>query len=229
MSINQVQQVYKHLQFSSTPPGNGCWELYCLEHSIHLMGKCLLTRLSENETMSSTPSSVILVLGNTLIVQFMLILSQLHVVKWDLEHIPSFVTLSKSFLERKTLQTIYAYGGEDLVLDRIRKLADCTRFQGFLVFHATGGGARTGLGSLLLERLSVDYRRNSKLSFAGSPSPQGSNVVVESYNSILSTHSLLRHLSAHWLHFALSTYPIKLCVRCMSQEQFIMSIQFTLS
>ena len=44
----------------------------------------------------------------------------------------------------------------DLVLDRIRKLADnCTGLQGFLVLHATGGGTGSGFGSLLLERLSV--------------------------------------------------------------------------
>jgi tubulin alpha len=51
----------------------------------------------------------------------------------------------------------YTIGKEivDLVLDRIRKLADnCTGLQGFLVFHATGGGTGSGLGSLLLERLS---------------------------------------------------------------------------
>ena len=82
----------------------------------------------------------------------------------------------------------------DSVLDRIRKLADnCTGLQGFLVFHATGGGTGSGLGSLLLERLSVDYGRKSKLSFAVSPSPQVSTAVVEPYNSVLSTHALLEH------------------------------------
>ena len=82
----------------------------------------------------------------------------------------------------------------DLVLDRIRKLADnCTGLQGFLAFHATGGGTGSGLGSLLLERLSVDYGRKSKLSFCISPAPQISNAVVEPYNSVLSTHALLEH------------------------------------
>jgi tubulin alpha len=64
---------------------------------------------------------------------------------------------------------------------------------GFLVFHATGGGTGSGLGSLLLERLSVDYGRKSKLSFAVSPSPMVSTAVVEPYNSVLSTHALLEH------------------------------------
>ena len=54
----------------------------------------------------------------------------------------------------------------DLCLDRIRKLADnCTGLQGFLVFNAVGGGTGSGLGSLLLERLSVDYGKKSKLGF----------------------------------------------------------------
>ena len=61
----------------------------------------------------------------------------------------------------------------DLCLDRIRKLADnCTGLQGFLVFNAVGGGTGSGLGSLLLERLSVDYGKKSKLGFTVYPSPQ---------------------------------------------------------
>ncbi len=81
-----------------------------------------------------------------------------------------------------------------MCLDRIRKLADnCTGLQGFLVFHAVGGGTGSGLGSLLLERLSVDYGKKSKLTMCIFPSPQVSGAVVEPYNSVLSTHSLLEH------------------------------------
>lgn len=61
----------------------------------------------------------------------------------------------------------------ELCLDRIRKLADnCTGLQGFFVFNAVGGGTGSGLGSLLLERLSVDYGKKSKLGFTIYPSPQ---------------------------------------------------------
>jgi tubulin alpha len=90
----------------------------------------------------------------------------------------------------------YSVGKEivDVCLDRIRKLADnCTGLQGFLVFNAVGGGTGSGLGSLLLERLSVDYGKKSKLGFTVYPSPQVSTSVVEPYNSVLSTHSLLEH------------------------------------
>jgi tubulin alpha len=68
----------------------------------------------------------------------------------------------------------------DVVLDRIRKLADnCTGLQGFLVFHSFGGGTGSGFGALLLERLSVDYGKKSKLEFAVYPAPQISTAVVE--------------------------------------------------
>jgi len=82
----------------------------------------------------------------------------------------------------------------DTALDRIRRLAEaCKGLQGFLIFHAVGGGTGSGLGSLLLERLSVDYGKKSKLGFTVYPSPQVSTAVVEPYNSVLSTHSLLEH------------------------------------
>ncbi|EER15536.1 Tubulin alpha chain, putative, partial [Perkinsus marinus ATCC 50983] len=90
----------------------------------------------------------------------------------------------------------YTIGKEivDLCLDRIRKLADnCTGLQGFLVFNACGGGTGSGLGCLILERLSVDYGKKSKLSFTIWPCPQVSTAVVEPYNTVLCVHSLLEH------------------------------------
>ncbi|GKB97269.1 tubulin alpha-3 chain, partial [Tanacetum coccineum] len=91
----------------------------------------------------------------------------------------------------------YTVGKEivDLCLDRVRKLADnCTGLQGFLVFNAVGGGTGSGLGSLLLERLSVDYGKKSKLGFTIYPSPQVSTAVVEPYNSDVSTHSFRAYI-----------------------------------
>ena len=69
----------------------------------------------------------------------------------------------------------YTIGKEivDLVMDRIRKMADaCTGLQGFLVFHSFGGGTGSGFTSLLMERLSVDYGKKSKLEFCVYPAPQ---------------------------------------------------------
>ncbi|XP_026481048.1 tubulin alpha-1 chain-like [Ctenocephalides felis] len=82
----------------------------------------------------------------------------------------------------------------DVVLDRIRKLSEnCLGLQGFLIFHSFGGGTGSGFASLLMERLSGDYGKKSKLEFAIYPAPQVSTAVVEPYNSILTTHTTLEH------------------------------------
>lgn len=96
----------------------------------------------------------------------------------------------------------YTLGKEmiDLVLDRLRKAADmCNGLQGFLIFHAFGGGTGSGLTSLLMERLSVDYGKKAKLEFAIYPSPQISTAVVEPYNAILTTHTTLEHSDCAFL------------------------------
>lgn len=90
----------------------------------------------------------------------------------------------------------YTVGKEivDLVLDRLRKLADqCTGIQGFIIFHSYGGGTGSGFTSLFMERLSVDYGKKSKLEYAIYPAPQISTAVVEPYNAILCTHSTIEH------------------------------------
>ncbi|XP_075860727.1 tubulin alpha-1C chain-like [Microcebus murinus] len=82
----------------------------------------------------------------------------------------------------------------NLVLERICKLTDqCTRLHGFLIFHSFGGGTGSGFTSLLMEQLSVDYGKKSKLKFAIYPAPQVSTVVAEPYNSILTTQTTLEH------------------------------------
>merc|ERR1712203_1215013 len=98
----------------------------------------------------------------------------------------------------------YTIGKEivDLVLDRIRKLADqCTGLQGFLLFHSFGGGTGSGFSSLLMERLSFDYGKKSKPEFAIYPAPQVSTAVVEPYNAILTTHTPLEHSDCAFVHW----------------------------
>ena len=69
----------------------------------------------------------------------------------------------------------YTVGREiaDVVSDRIRRLVEnCVGLQGFLVFHSFGGGSGSGFTSLLMERLSVEYGKKSKLQFCIYPAPQ---------------------------------------------------------
>ena len=88
----------------------------------------------------------------------------------------------------------------DLVLNKIDKLAEqCTGLQGFLIFRSFGGGTGSGFTSLLMERLSFDYRKKSKLEFCVYPAPNVSTAVVEPYNSVLTTHTTLDHSDAAFM------------------------------
>ncbi len=78
-------------------------------------------------------------------------------------------------------------------MNHVFQADQCRGLQGFLVFHSFGGGTGSGFTSLLMERLSVDYGKKSKLEFSIYPAPQVSTAVVEPYNAILSTHTTLEH------------------------------------
>jgi tubulin alpha len=110
----------------------------------------------------------------------------------------------------------YTIGKElvDNVIDRIRRVAgmlhqnmrreltqtdNCNSLQGFLIFHSFGGGTGSGFGALLLERLSTDYGKKSKLEFSVYPAPRVSTSVVEPYNAVLSTHSTIENSDCTFL------------------------------
>lgn len=62
--------------------------------------------------------------------------------------------------------------------------------------HSIGGGTGSGLGSLILEKLSEDYSHNLAFTFSVLPGSSNlgdapSDVVVEPYNSILTLNSLI--------------------------------------
>ena len=68
------------------------------------------------------------------------------------------------------------------------------------MFHSIGGGTGSGLGTLLMERLSIDYGKKTKFNYTIYSSPQFLNAVVEPYNAVLSTHALLEHSDATILY-----------------------------
>jgi len=190
-----------HIGQAGIQVGNACWELFCLEHGIQPDGQmpsdksigggddAFNTFFSETGAGKHVPRAVFLDLEPTVI-------DEVRTGTYRQLFHPEQLISGKEDAANNFARGHYTIGKEivDLCLDRIRKLADqCTGLQGFLVFQAVGGGTGSGLGSLLLERLSVDYGKKSKLGFTIYPSPQVSTAVVEPYNSVLSTHSLLEH------------------------------------
>jgi len=187
-----------HIGQAGVQLGNACWELYCLEHGIQPDGlmspgsaysEAFDTFFSSNTQGKHVPRAIFVDLEPSVV-------DEVRNGTYRKLFNPESLLTGKEDAANNYARGHYTVGKElvDVTLDRIRKLVDnCTGLQGFLVFHSVGGGTGSGFGSLLLERLSVDYGKKSKLDFCVYPSPQVSTAVVEPYNSVLSTHSLLEH------------------------------------
>ncbi|KAM3176680.1 Tubulin alpha-1D chain [Hymenolepis weldensis] len=181
--------------------GNACWELYCLEHGIQPDGqmpsdKCIgggddsfETFFSETGAGKHVPRAIFVDLEPTVV-------DEVRTGTYRQLFHPDQLITGKEDAANNYARGHYTVGKEmvDLVLDRTRKLADqCTGLQSFLIFHSYGGGTGSGFTSLLMERLSVDYGKKSKLEYSIYPAPQISTAVVEPYNAILCTHSTIEH------------------------------------
>jgi tubulin alpha len=192
-----------HLGQAGCQIGNACWELFCLEHGIQPDGQkpsnsdeedivsddSHQTFFSETGAGKFVPRCVMVDLEPTVV-------DEIRTGTYRQLYHPEQLISGKEDAANNYARGHYTIGKEivDLVLDRIRKLADnCTGMQGFMVFHSFGGGTGAGFGSLLLERLSIDYGKKSKVEFAVYPSPQVSTAVVEPYNSVLCSHTMLEH------------------------------------
>ncbi|CAG9313831.1 unnamed protein product [Blepharisma stoltei] len=68
---------------------------------------------------------------------------------------------------------------------------NCSDLEGFLLFHSLGGGTGSGLGSLILENLVMEYGEQTRINFSIYPGSKNAVSVVEPYNTILSMRSLI--------------------------------------
>jgi len=188
-----------HIGQAGVQTGNAIWELYCLEHGIHPDGTMDKPKgeyhdffnpfFTESTAGKYVPRAIMVDLEPTVI-------DEIKTGTYRQLFHPEQLITGKEDAANNYARGHYTVGKElvDVTLDRIRKIADAaTGLQGFFVFHSVGGGSGSGFGSLLLERLSVDYGKKIKMDFCIYPSPQVSTAVVEPYNSVLSTHGLLEH------------------------------------
>ncbi|KAB7501930.1 Tubulin alpha chain, partial [Armadillidium nasatum] len=173
--IFQRECISVHVGQAGCQIGNACWELYCLEHGIQPNGlmpsdktigggdDSFNTFFSETGSGKHVPRAVFVDLEPSVIDEVR------TGVYRQLFHPEQLIT-GKEDAANNYARGHYTIGKEivDIVLDRIRKLADnCTGLQGFLIFHSFGGGTGSA--------------------------PQVATAVVEPYNSILTTHTTLEH------------------------------------
>jgi tubulin alpha len=190
-----------HIGQAGLAVGNSCWELYCMEHGISPDGTMPTDSsigqeyspynafFSETQSGKHVPRAVMVDLEPT-------VCDSIRTGAYKELYHPDSIISGKEDAANNFARGHYTIGKDiiDSVIDKVRKMTDsCNGLQGFLVFHSTGGGTGSGLGSLLLERLAVDYSRKTKMSFTITPSPEVSTAVVEPYNSVLATSSLLEY------------------------------------
>ncbi|XP_077614550.1 tubulin alpha chain-like 3 [Crocuta crocuta] len=223
-----------HIGQAGIQIGDACWELYCLEHGIQPDGVALNSEKDqvENAKMEHTDVS-----SNTF---FRETRAGKHVPRalfMDLE--PTVIDGIRGGQQRSLFPPEQLISGKEdaannyargrysvgagiihLVLERIRKLAEhCAGLQGFLIFRSFGGGTGSGFTSLLMEQLSAEYSRKTKLEFSVYPAPRISTAVVEPYNSVLTTHSTMEHSDCTFMVDNEALYDIchhRLGVECPS-------------
>uniref|UniRef100_A0A8B9FLZ8 Tubulin alpha chain n=1 Tax=Amazona collaria TaxID=241587 RepID=A0A8B9FLZ8_9PSIT len=191
-----------HIGQAGVQMGNACWELYCLEHGIQADGtipgpkqvkpvepkaeqvdSSFETFFCETASGKHVPRAVFIDLEPTVIGKSGIRTGTYHA----LFHPEQLIS------GKEDAANNYARGHYTIGKEIIDTADQCSGLQGFLVFHSFGGGTGSGFTSLLMERLSVEYSKKSKLEFSVYPAPQVSTAVVEPYNSILTTHTTLEH------------------------------------
>jgi len=199
-NINRMRECLSiHVGQAGVQIGNSCWELYCLEHGIAPDGVMPSDKVPGDDSFSTffqetgsgkhVPRAIFVDLEPSVI-------DEVRTGTYRGLFHPEQLISGKEDAANNYARGHYTVGKEivDLVLERLRKQSEgCTGLQGFLIFHSFGGGTGSGFTSLLMERLSVDYGKKSKLEFSIYPAPQVATAVVEPYNSILTTHTTLEH------------------------------------
>lgn len=187
-----------HIGQAGVQVGNGCWELYCLEHGIqpdgHIAddpGNDISFDAFFRETYQGryVPRAVFIDTERSVVDQ---VRNGSYRQLFHPDQLMSGVEDSANNYARGH----YTVGKKlvDDVVDRIRRMSDqCSGLQGFLIFHSFGGGTGSGFTSLLMEKLSGEFGKKSKLQLAIYPAPGISTAVVEPYNAVLTTHGTLPH------------------------------------
>ncbi|XP_068084870.1 tubulin alpha chain-like [Anabrus simplex] len=214
-----------HIGQAGVQTGNSSWELYCLEHNIQPDGYIVpdqedlthddsfSTFFNEASTGKQIPRAIMIDLEPTVI-------DEVRSGTFKRLFHPEMLISGKEDAANNYARGHYTVGRDilDEVVDKMRQMAQsCSCLQGFIVFHSLGGGTGSGFTSLLLEHITVEYPKKSRLQFLVYPAPQVSTAVVEPYNSVLATHITLDNSDCAFMVDNQAIY--ELCVRNLGIER----------
>ncbi|KAH0473027.1 MAG: uncharacterized protein KVP18_000351 [Porospora cf. gigantea A] len=185
-----------HIGQAGVQTGGVAWDLFCLEHGIGPdgtkeaeidLGNNCNTFFQETASGHFVPRALMIDLEPS-------VLDELRCGKSKELYNPDYMINGQEDAANNFARGHFTTGKDiaDDVMERIRRIIDqCAGLQGFIIYHAVGGGTGSGLCALLSEMIDTEYPRKPKFHFATWPSPQMATAVVEPYNAVLATHSLL--------------------------------------
>uniref|UniRef100_A0AC35TMG6 Tubulin alpha chain n=1 Tax=Rhabditophanes sp. KR3021 TaxID=114890 RepID=A0AC35TMG6_9BILA len=203
-ALNEIISI--HVGQAGTKIGESCCKLFCVEHGIDKSGFILNNHCTDrtgnidtffnvNSDSKYIPRSLFVDLDDGSINEIM---------NGSLRRLfdPRYLISNKEDASNNFARGYYTVGRKIIsnVMDSVQSLAEnCENLSGFLIYNSICGGTGSGFGSLLMQKLSKQYRKKTKMCFCVFPSNKLASAVVEPYNSILSTHATLPHSDCNFL------------------------------
>ncbi|KAK9508852.1 hypothetical protein O3M35_006313 [Rhynocoris fuscipes] len=190
--------------------GNAVWELFCLEHSVYPNGLEAHPTPDKGEAIfflnpngKSIPRAVFCDLEPTPI-------DEIRTGSYRQLFNPDMMVTGKEDAASNFARGYYSIGNQmsDLFMDRVRRCAEiCESLQGFAVFRSYGGGTGSGFVANVLNKLKKDFR-SPIIEFSIYPSPRISPLIVEPYNTVLTTHATINNVDCSFLFDNEAIYDI---------------------
>lgn len=196
--------------------GNATWQLYCLEHGITADGHFinpsdqddngLQSFFEETQTGKIVPRSIFIDTEPTVI-------DEVRSGPYkDLFH-PDQLVNGKEDSANNFVRGYHSIGKKLLpsIEEKIRRVVErAEHFQGFFLSHSFGGGTGSGFSARLLDHIVEEYPKRAKFQVVVYPAPTISSIVVEPYNSVLTTHSTLDQTDCAFMFDNQALYDIAL-------------------
>jgi len=214
-----------HIGQGGIQVGNQCWELFCLEHGIDKDGSIPpdAVKLDEDHSFETffTETSPTKFVPRTVFVDLEpSCCDEIRTGPYrDLYHQESIIN-GKEDAANNFARGKYHLGPEilDQVMHRITRITEtCEGLQGFIVYHSFSGGTGSGFGALLMEKLTEEYNKKTKMLFNIFPSERLCNVTVEPYNSVFCTSSLSEYCDIAFLVDNQAMYDI--CINNLNLDR----------
>mmetsp|Transcript_8227 Transcript_8227/g.16202 ORF Transcript_8227/g.16202 Transcript_8227/m.16202 type:complete len:336 (+) Transcript_8227:3576-4583(+) len=199
------QVVSIHVGQTGVQVGSSVWELFCREHSIQPDGMLAADSTTDtsshvesffrvNESGKHTPRAIFIDTDSN---------------ATDALAAGQYGSIYENVIGgNKNSSNLFSKGSRMLPQDLSESLTDslnkqvenCDSFEGFLLYHSTGGGTGSGTSALILNSLADTMPGSTVLDFPVFPCPQLSNSVLDPYNSTLLLNSVLEKATAAvWL------------------------------